>query len=115
MKIRYLESENGNEGNQRHILFIHGLGSSAERWLDIPEALSLYFHTVAVDLPGFGGSDKPSDMEYTIEAFSNIITEFMGKIGIGEQDGRSDDARTTLVGHSLGGYIASNIASARGQ
>ena len=112
MKIRYLESENGNEGNQRHILFIHGLGSSAERWLDIPEALSLYFHTVAVDLPGFGGSDKPSDMEYTIEAFSNIITEFMGKIGIGEQDGRSDDARTTLVGHSLGGYIASNIASA---
>ena len=112
MKIRYLESENGNEGNQRHILFVHGLGSSAERWLDIPEALSLYFHTVAVDLPGFGGSDKPSDMEYTIEAFSNIIAEFMGKIGIGEQDGRSDDARTTLVGHSLGGYIASNIASA---
>src|SRR4051794_24884921 len=104
MKIRYIESENGDQGNQRHILFIHGLGSSAERWLDIPEALSLYFHTVAIDLPGFGGSDKPSDMEYTIEAFSNIIAEFMGKIGIGEQDGRSDDARTTLVGHSLGGY-----------
>ena len=71
-----------------------------------------HLHTVAVDLPGFGGSDKPSDMEYTIEAFPNIITEFMGKIGIGEHDGRSDDARTTLVSHSLGGYIASNIASA---
>ena len=112
MKIRYLESENGNEDKQRNILFIHGLGSSAERWLDIPEALSLYFHTVAIDLPGFGGSAKPTDMEYTIEAFSNIITEFMGKIGIGEQDSGSDNARTTLVGHSLGGYIASTIASA---
>src|SRR5919112_2576222 len=87
MKIRYLESENIGSNNLKDILFIHGLGSSAERWLDIPEALSLYFHTVAIDLPGFGGSDKPSDMEYTIEAFSNIITKFMGKIGIGEQEG----------------------------
>jgi pimeloyl-ACP methyl ester carboxylesterase len=112
IRIRYLESENGSEGEQRHILFIHGLGSSAERWLDIPEALSLYFHTVAIDLPGFGGSAKPTDMEYTIEAFSNIITEFMGNIGIGEQDGSSNNARTTLIGHSLGGYIASAIASA---
>jgi 2-hydroxy-6-oxonona-2,4-dienedioate hydrolase len=111
MKIRYLESENGDDSNQKHILFIHGLGSSAERWLDIPEALSLYFHTIALDLPGFGGSDKPSDMEYTIEAFSDIITEFMDNIGIGQRDGGSNDGRTTLIGHSLGGYIASSIAA----
>ena len=111
MKIRYLESENGGGNNQKNILFIHGLGSSAERWLDIPEALSLYFHTVAIDLPGFGGSDKPSDMEYTIDAFSEIIREFMRRIGIGEREGGSNTARTTLVGHSLGGYIASNIAA----
>jgi 2-hydroxy-6-oxonona-2,4-dienedioate hydrolase len=111
MKIRYLESENGDGSNRKHILFIHGLGSSAERWLDIPEALSLYFHTIALDLPGFGGTDKPSDMEYTIEAFSDIIMEFMGKIGIGEREGGSNDPRTTLIGHSLGGYIASTIAA----
>src|SRR5215210_1049920 len=111
MKIRSLESENGTGDYRKHILFIHGLGSSAERWLDIPEALSLYFHTLAVDLPGFGGSDKPSDMEYTIEAFSDIIIEFMDKIGIGQRDGGSNDAGTTLVGHSLGGYIASSIAA----
>ncbi len=112
IKVRYLESENDKGGNRKHILFIHGLGSSAERWLDIPEALSLYYHTVAIDLPGFGGSDKPYDMEYTIEAFSEIIREFMRRIGIGDQDGSSNIARTTLVGHSLGGYIASSIAAA---
>jgi 2-hydroxy-6-oxonona-2,4-dienedioate hydrolase len=111
MKIRYLESENGGGNNQKNILFIHGLGSSAERWLDIPEALSLYFHTVAIDLPGFGGSDKPSDMEYTIGAFSDITRDFMRKIGIGEREGGGYTARTTLVGHSLGGYIASSIAA----
>ena len=50
MKIRYLESENDNaEKQQQRLLFIHGLGSSADRWLDIPDALSLYFHTIAID------------------------------------------------------------------
>jgi 2-hydroxy-6-oxonona-2,4-dienedioate hydrolase len=112
MKIRYLESDNGNVEKQQRLLFIHGLGSSADRWLDIPDALSLYFHTIAIDLPGFGGSDKPSDMEYTIEAFTNIVTEFMDKIRITEEYSGKSNVRTTLVGHSLGGYIASKIAAA---
>src|SRR5918996_6039563 len=110
LKIRYLESDNNEvETQQQHLLFIHGLGSSADRWLDIPDALSLYFHTIAIDLPGFGGSDKPSNMEYTIEAFSNIVTEFMNNIRITEEKRGNNNVRTTLVGHSLGGYIASKI------
>jgi pimeloyl-ACP methyl ester carboxylesterase len=112
LKIRYLESANDNAANQQHVLFIHGLGSSADRWLDIPDALSLYFHTIAIDLPGFGGSDKPSDMDYTIEAFSEIVTEFMSKIGVADKDGGANNKdRTSLIGHSLGGYIASKIAA----
>ncbi len=112
LKIRYLESNKNDVEMRQHILFIHGLGSSADRWLDIPDALSLYFHTLAIDLPGFGGSDRPSDMNYTIEAFSDIVREFMNKIRITEEDRGKDKARTiTLVGHSLGGYIASKIAS----
>jgi 2-hydroxy-6-oxonona-2,4-dienedioate hydrolase len=115
LKIRYLESDKNDVvvENRRRLLFIHGLGSSAERWLDIPDALSLYFHTLAIDLPGFGGSDKPADMNYTIEAFSDIVRQFMDKIRITEEDRGNNKARTTtLVGHSLGGYIASSIAAA---
>ena len=113
LKIRYLESDNNEVEGRQHLLFIHGLGSSADRWLDIPDALSLYFHTLAIDLPGFGGSDKPSDMNYTIEAFSDIVRQFMDKIRITEEDQGNNKARTiTLVGHSLGGYIASRIAAA---
>jgi 2-hydroxy-6-oxonona-2,4-dienedioate hydrolase len=114
LKIRYLESDkNDVVENRRLLLFIHGLGSSAERWLDIPDALSLYFHTLAIDLPGFGGSDKPADMNYTIEAFSDIVRQFMDKIRITEEDrGNNETRTTTLVGHSLGGYIASSIAAA---
>jgi len=112
LKVRYLESDNNDVKREKNLLFIHGLGSSAERWLDIPDALSLYFHTVAIDLPGFGGSDKPSDMDYTIDAFSDIIRQFVDKIRIGKED-RSDNntRKITLVGHSLGGYIASKIAA----
>lgn len=113
LKIRYLESDKNDLEKRQHLLFIHGLGSSADRWLDIPDALSLYFHTLAIDLPGFGGSDKPSDMNYTIEAFSDIVREFIDKIRITEEDQGNNKARTiTLVGHSLGGYIASKIAAA---
>ena len=112
LKIRYLESDKNDLEKRQHLLFIHGLGSSADRWLDIPDALSLYFHTLAIDLPGFGGSDRPSDMNYTIEAFSDIVREFIDKIRITEEDRGSTKARTTtLVGHSLGGYIASRIAA----
>jgi len=98
LKIRYLES---GKGNDRHILFIHGLGSSADRWLGIPDALSVNFHTVALDLPGFGKSDKPATMDYTIENFRETIVDFINLLKINN---------TSIVGHSLGGYIAAEVA-----
>jgi pimeloyl-ACP methyl ester carboxylesterase len=97
--IRYKEF---GERENRHILFIHGLGSSSDRWLDIPEALSRYHHAIALDLPGFGGSDAPQ-MEYTINRFREFVLDFMRALGI-------DDDKITLIGHSLGGYIAAEIA-----
>lgn len=105
IKMRYLESKQGRHISDRHILFIHGLGSSADRWLDIPDALSMYYHTIAVDLIGFGGSDKPTDVNYTIDKFSEFILEFIDKIGLSGYD-----RKITLVGHSLGGYIAVEFA-----
>jgi len=99
LKIRYLES---GEGHDRHILFIHGLGSSADRWLGIPDALSANFHTIALDLPGFGESDKPT-IDYTIENFRKTIVDLMNML-------RINDGKTSIIGHSLGGYIAAEIA-----
>ena len=98
IKVRYFES--GRE-NDRHVLFIHGLGSSADRWLGIPDALAPNFHTIALDLPGFGKSDKPK-IDYTIQSFRDTIVDFINNIGI--------NSKTSIVGHSLGGYIASEVA-----
>ena len=100
LKIRYLES--GKE-NKKHILFIHGLGSAADRWMKLPDQLSSEFHSVAIDLPGFGESDKPENMNYAIDQFQKIIVSFLTDISLHKEE-------IILIGHSLGGYIASEIA-----
>lgn len=110
-RIRYLETSelpvSGLQANQRktrHLLFIHGLGSSADRWLDIPDAMSMLgFHAVAIDLPGFGASDRPAGMKYTIANFVQVIARFM-------HEKEMDEGRTSVIGHSLGGYIAAQLA-----
>ena len=95
--------EYGNNDKPTHILFIHGLGSSSIVWRDIPQALSENFHTIAVDLIGFGGSDKPA-LDYTISYFSHFIKSFLNQIGIRNSD------KIVIIGHSLGGYIAAEYA-----
>ena len=112
-EIRYLKSGKRNSSKKKNILFIHGLGSSSDRWLDIPDALSSYFHPiVAVDLIGFGGSEKPTTIDYTIEFFSKFIRDFIDEKNIWRNNGDGDDGsgKTTIVGHSLGGYIAAKVA-----
>ena len=98
--IRY--KEYGKSQEQKHLLFLHGLGSSSDRWADIPEALSRYFHSISVDLIGFGGSDRP-ELDYTIPKFREFVLDFMHAI-------RIDDGKTTIIGHSLGGYIAAELS-----
>jgi pimeloyl-ACP methyl ester carboxylesterase len=56
-------------------------------------------------LIGFGGSDKPEKADYTINGFSSFITDFLRKgIHIGKNE------KISILGHSLGGYIASEVA-----
>jgi 2-hydroxy-6-oxonona-2,4-dienedioate hydrolase len=106
-RTRYLEYGSGNKKTPSnnftdHILLIHGLGSSADRWLDVPEALSKSYHTFAIHLIGFGKSDTPSTVNYSIRFFRDFVFEFMRTISI-------DHGKTCLIGHSLGGYIAAEV------
>ncbi len=115
LKMHYLEGGSGVLGSEgsaagplqdtrggHHVIFIHGLGSSADRWLDIPDAMSLLgLHSVAVDLPGFGLSAKP-EIDYTIAKFVQVVAEFIRTTKM---------ERASVVGHSLGGYIAARLAA----
>lgn len=105
-KVRYLTSTLRRTGTQtpnNAILFIHGLGSSADRWMDLPEALSYYFPTYALDLIGFGKSDKPIELKYGIPEFVELVRNFIDQV-------ITPIKMITLIGHSLGGYIACEFA-----
>ena len=63
----------------KHVLFIHGLGASSLAWRDIPDALSKYFHTITVDLIGFGLSNKPETADYKLSDSENSLWIFLEK------------------------------------
>jgi pimeloyl-ACP methyl ester carboxylesterase len=68
--MRYLEYGSPNiksdtNSQKPHILPIHGLGAS-DKWSDIPCGLAKSYHTIAIDLIGFGKSDTSNDVEYSI-------------------------------------------------
>lgn len=80
-------------GTGAPVLLIHGLGASAETWRDTVPVLAETHHVYAVDLVGFGYSNKPA-VEYTVAYLVDFIRGFMDVVGL---------AQAALIGHSLGG------------
>jgi 2-hydroxy-6-oxonona-2,4-dienedioate hydrolase len=100
VRIRYVDKNTNASGHP--VIFIHGLGGSIESWdSNIRQLISSKLRIIALDLPGFGFSDK-SKIRYSIKFYANFITTFLEAIGVGR--------KVTLVGSSLGGQIAAEIA-----
>lgn len=95
LRIRYVD-----KGRGKAVLLIHGLGGSIESWTNNIDEISRRMRVLALDLPGFGWSDKPK-MSYTIKFYTRFIAEFVRLLGI---------TRLSLVGSSLGGQIAAQVA-----
>jgi pimeloyl-ACP methyl ester carboxylesterase len=83
-------------GTATPMLLIHGLGDEADTWRHLITPLSADGRVVALDLPGFGRSDKP-ERPYTIPFFQNSVTELLDTLAV---------QRAILIGHSLGAVIA---------
>jgi pimeloyl-ACP methyl ester carboxylesterase len=82
------------------LLLIHGLGSSSESWINVMEPLARGYRVIAIDLPGYGKSDKPG-ADYSLLYHAGAVKEFMQALGL---------TRVSLAGNSLGGWIAALIA-----
>ncbi len=84
------------------LVLIHGFTASTYVWQTVaPQLAEQNFHVVAVDLLGFGFSDKPAWFEYSIVSQARMIERFMDRLGIG---------RAILIGSSYGGAVASTVA-----
>ncbi|HEY7507744.1 MAG TPA: alpha/beta fold hydrolase [Nitrososphaera sp.] len=95
LHVRYSDS-----GSGRPLLLVHGLGGAIESWTNNIDALAKETHVIALDLPGFGYSDKPK-MNYTIKFYADFLASFVRKLGI---------APLAVVGSSLGGHVACELA-----
>lgn len=84
------------------LILIHGYTASTYVWRSVaPRFAEEGFHVIAVDLLGFGYSEKPAWFEYTIEAQARMIARLMNRLGIGT---------ATIVGSSYGGAVAATVA-----
>jgi pimeloyl-ACP methyl ester carboxylesterase len=86
------------------VVLIHGLGSWASQdWSELAPALihAGGFHVYALDLLGYGESDKPADRAYSIPEQARLVVAFL--------DAHKLD-RVVLGGESMGGWIAATVA-----
>jgi pimeloyl-ACP methyl ester carboxylesterase len=90
-------------GSGAPVVLLHALGSASPAWEPVVPALSQRFDVLAVDLPGFGESDRlPVSITPTPAALAAAVARTLDAKGIDEPH---------VVGNSLGGWVALELAA----
>jgi len=82
------------------LLLVHGMAGSSMTWRHVIPALAQRYTVLAPDLLGHGRSDKPRG-EYSLSAHVNTLRGLLDALGL---------QRATVVGQSLGGGVAMQLA-----
>jgi pimeloyl-ACP methyl ester carboxylesterase len=100
IETSYLEAGSGEA-----VLMLHGSGpgvSALANWQHNIPTLAQRFHVLAPDIVGFGTTERPEDIVYSLRSWTDHVWAFMDARGI-------DEAR--VIGNSLGGRIALQMAT----
>ncbi len=81
---------------EQTLLLLHGYLESLDVWEDFTRLLSNYFRVVAMDIPGHGISQVMGP-EHSMEFLADTVAGVLDELEI---------ERATIVGHSMGGYVA---------
>lgn len=87
-------------GSGETLLLVHGMAGSSETWRHVIPALSGQYRVLAPDLPGHGASSKPRG-DYSLGAYAATLRDLLKALDI---------KRATVVGQSLGGGVALQLA-----
>ena len=89
-------------GDGEPLVLLHGFGGSSYSWRRVVPLLAERYRVVAIDLNGFGYSQRPRALaDYTIEGQLATVLEVLRSLGI---------ERAHLAGHSYGGALAIHLA-----
>jgi 3-oxoadipate enol-lactonase len=88
-------------GRGKPLVLVHGWLGSWRYWVPVMDELSTEYRTYALDLWGFGDSDKGQE-RYDVDSYVELMVSFMDELGMG---------RAPLVGHTLGAAIAARLAA----
>ncbi|HHY72121.1 MAG TPA: alpha/beta hydrolase [Bacillus bacterium] len=83
--------------NKPPLMLIHGVAATIYTFNALMPLLKDHFSIVAVDLPGFGRSEKSSSFVYSFENYAKVVQSFIEYFQLKD---------VTIVGHSMGGQIA---------
>jgi pimeloyl-ACP methyl ester carboxylesterase len=89
-------------GSGEPVVLLHGFGASAYSWRHVTAALASEYELIAIDLNGFGYTERPrSAAAYTVAGQLALVLGVMDALGV-------DSAH--LAGHSYGGALATHLA-----
>lgn len=98
LATHYIEKGEGS----RHVILLHGFRAHTYTWKALIDPLvDAGYHVWAIDLIGFGLSDKPDHAVYSPDFFVEQIHAFMESKGIAEAH---------MIGNSMGGGLALSLA-----
>ncbi len=95
ISINYVDIGEGDP-----ILLLHGLGADMSRWQHNIGELARGHRVIALDLPGFGSSDKP-ESDYGGKFYIDLLLRFVAVLGVD---------RFSVVGNSMGGWLSMLLA-----
>ena len=89
------------QADQPAIVLIHGFANSSYTFRNLGPLLGKDYYVLALDMPGFGLSDKPDDHDYSNTSQANIVEAFIKEMGL---------ELVVIGGHSMGGAHAVHVA-----
>lgn len=90
------------EGEGRPVLLLHSYWGSHILFDHLASVLSAGMKVIRIDLPGHGKSGIPP-LDYSFEKFAAILNELLNRLDVGE--------KVSIIGHSMGGYMAMAFAA----